>query len=89
MLQDISRISTQPLLKNIRMEMREKKAVSELMRKAELSQNNFKKWMKSANSTTYVSGHRQNRHKSPRTCESTKKRFFFLLVIFVFFARMC
>uniref|UniRef100_A0A3Q4BG49 Nectin cell adhesion molecule 3 n=1 Tax=Mola mola TaxID=94237 RepID=A0A3Q4BG49_MOLML len=49
-------ISTQPLLKNIRMEMRgEKNTVSELMRKVELSQNNFKKWMRSTNSTTYAS----------------------------------
>ena len=32
-----------------------KKAVSELMRKADLSKNHFKKWMKSANSSTYVS----------------------------------
>jgi len=32
-----------------------KKAVSELMRKADLSKNHFKKWMKSANSSTYAS----------------------------------
>lgn len=32
-----------------------KKAVSELMRKADQSKNHFKKWMKSANSTTYAS----------------------------------
>ena len=38
------------------MEMRgEKKAVSKLICKVELSQNNFTKWMKSANSTTYLS----------------------------------
>ena len=42
---------TQPLLKNIRMEMRGKK---KLLRKVELSQNNFRKWMKSAKSTTYA-----------------------------------
>lgn len=32
-----------------------KKAVSELMRKVDLSKNHFKKWMKSANSSTYAS----------------------------------
>ena len=32
-----------------------KKAVSEVMHKANLSKNHFKKWMKSANSTTYAS----------------------------------
>lgn len=32
-----------------------KKAVSVLMRKVDLSKNHFKKWMKSANSTTYAS----------------------------------
>lgn len=32
-----------------------KKAVSELMLKADLSKNNFNKWMKSANSSTYAS----------------------------------
>ena len=32
-----------------------KKAISELTRKAELSKNHFKKWMKSANSSTYAS----------------------------------
>lgn len=32
-----------------------KKAVSELMRKADLTKNHFKKWVKSANSTTYAS----------------------------------
>uniref|UniRef100_A0A8C9ZDY1 SPIN-DOC-like zinc-finger domain-containing protein n=1 Tax=Sander lucioperca TaxID=283035 RepID=A0A8C9ZDY1_SANLU len=32
-----------------------KKAVSELMRKVDLSKNHFKKWMKSANTSTYAS----------------------------------
>ena len=32
-----------------------KKAVSELMQKVDLSKNHFKKWMKSANSSTYDS----------------------------------
>ena len=32
-----------------------KKAVRELMRKADLTKNQFKKWLKSANSTTYAS----------------------------------
>ena len=31
-----------------------KKAVKELMRKADLTKNQFKKWLKPANSTTYV-----------------------------------
>ncbi|CAK6450535.1 unnamed protein product [Pipistrellus nathusii] len=32
-----------------------RKAVAELMRKVDKSKNNFKKWVKSANSTTYAS----------------------------------
>ncbi|KAF7253666.1 hypothetical protein EYD10_00580 [Varanus komodoensis] len=55
MVQDISRINTQPLLKNIRMEMRGKKVILELMRKVDLSKNYLKKWIKSANSTAYAS----------------------------------
>ena len=55
MSQDISRINKQPLLKNILNGDERKKAVSELMRKADLSKNHFKKWMKSANSSTYAS----------------------------------
>ena len=47
MLQDISRINTQPLLKSNRMETRKKKQFR--------SKNNLKKWMKSAISTTYAS----------------------------------
>lgn len=49
MLQDICRINTQPLLKNIRMKMREQIAISELMRKAVLNKNHFKRLMKSTN----------------------------------------
>ena len=55
MLQDIFRRRTQPLLKNIWMQIREKEADKELIQKVELSQNNFKKWMKSSNSTADVS----------------------------------
>ena len=51
---DISRINTAFAQKYLEGDER-KKAVSELMWKVGLSKNHFKKWMKSANSTTYAS----------------------------------
>lgn len=70
MLQDTSRINMHPLLKNIQMEMSGKKTVSELVRKTDLSKNHFKKWMKSANSSTYagfVAAQEIVRHRKPFT----------------------
>ena len=56
-----------------------KKAVKELMRKADLTKNQFKKWLKSANSTKYanfVAAQEIVRHGKPFTDGKYVKKFF-------------